>query len=388
MRASIRVGWRAGFTLVELLVVIAIIGILVGLLIPAVQAAREAGRRSACLNNLKQLSLGCLSYNSARGRFPPGHVWQNQGGGSDNGVTWGAFVLPFVEGDSLYQVLQRAIARTTTDRLGNGTNTYYTAAVQTALQTPTPAFLCPSDISMPASKTANWMANSDKCAISSYTGNAGGFAHRRSNDAASNFLGAFSGGGDPLNPAASGAEGIMWSAGNMQPGIYGWGGCAIEDVNDGTSKTILLGEVTWAKSQSQFAYAGVAQYGQDGYGVKTGNQSTRLGLFKINSDITTTGTWGQAVTNPIGENNEQRHTYLGWHSSHPTSANFAFCDGSVRSLSETIDAGFPDYPTPTSGSFDVRTFMAQIRTNTVGNIPVLSRLSSRNDGQTIDADGY
>ncbi len=62
--------FRRGFTLVELLVVIAIIGILVGLLLPAVQAAREAARRMQCSNNLKQLGLGMMNYESAFKRFP------------------------------------------------------------------------------------------------------------------------------------------------------------------------------------------------------------------------------------------------------------------------------------------------------------------------------
>ncbi|MEM8865140.1 MAG: DUF1559 domain-containing protein [Planctomycetota bacterium] len=63
---------RRGFTLVELLVVIAIIGTLIALLLPAVQSAREAGRRSACANNLRQLGLGALAYESIRGQFAPG----------------------------------------------------------------------------------------------------------------------------------------------------------------------------------------------------------------------------------------------------------------------------------------------------------------------------
>src|SRR5690349_5751837 len=86
---------RSAFTLVELLVVIAIIGILVGLLLPAVQAAREAARRMQCSNNLKQLSLSMLNYESTHKKFPFG----NRPGGYNGG--WGTSfyvrILPFVE---------------------------------------------------------------------------------------------------------------------------------------------------------------------------------------------------------------------------------------------------------------------------------------------------
>jgi prepilin-type N-terminal cleavage/methylation domain-containing protein/prepilin-type processing-associated H-X9-DG protein len=73
-RGAARKSKRAAFTLVELLVVIAIIGVLVGLLLPAVQAAREAARRNSCTNNLKQLALALLNYESARGHLPAGQL--------------------------------------------------------------------------------------------------------------------------------------------------------------------------------------------------------------------------------------------------------------------------------------------------------------------------
>ncbi|MFO0912565.1 MAG: DUF1559 domain-containing protein [Pirellulales bacterium] len=100
---------RSAFTLVELLVVIAIIALLILLLLPAIQAAREAARRTQCASNLRQLSLGCLGHESAQGHLPTGGWGWNWVGDADRGYTqdqtggWIFNILPFIEETSFHQ---------------------------------------------------------------------------------------------------------------------------------------------------------------------------------------------------------------------------------------------------------------------------------------------
>jgi len=106
---------RKGFTLVELLVVIAIIGILVGLLLPAVQMARAAARRTACLNNMRQLGLALLNYESGHKALPPSrsnptdlaipsHITANSGAKTSFG-SWSTIILPYIEQENLQDLM-------------------------------------------------------------------------------------------------------------------------------------------------------------------------------------------------------------------------------------------------------------------------------------------
>ncbi len=132
-----------GFTLVELLVVITIIGILIALLLPAVQSAREAARRLQCQNNLKQLGLACLNYESTYGVFPPASHWadlqpnvaaqsmrmQNQNNLREN---WVIMILPFMEQQGLYDAFDLSLPINHEDN-------------ERARSTQLSVMLCPSD---------------------------------------------------------------------------------------------------------------------------------------------------------------------------------------------------------------------------------------------------
>lgn len=101
---------RSGFTLIELLVVIAIIAVLIGLLLPAVQQAREAARRAACKNHMKQIGLAIHNYEETHGVFPPGWIVSkppqqplvDDDVERENYFGWATMILPFVESSPLY----------------------------------------------------------------------------------------------------------------------------------------------------------------------------------------------------------------------------------------------------------------------------------------------
>jgi len=301
--ASLR---RPGFTLVELLVVIAIIGILIALLLPAVQAAREAARRSQCTNNLKQLALGFHNYHDSHKTFPPGLVkmgtWFQQNScpeGSCGTWSWSAFILPFVEQAPLYDMLQST--KIPSDVALEDPN------VLAAMQNEIALFRCPSDIApatnnrrrVPAlSNTGNSDCSSGCVAV-----------------ATSNYVGA--------NDSRR-----LYRNYNQFNGFIGYGQTGsnpprcrpMAEFIDGTSNTIALGERAWEIGSRRLRAAVVAMANGD-----SANHNRRGQVYAMAG-----GRW------PLNCTYTSRCS-RGFSSLHPGGANFALVDGSVRFISETID---------------------------------------------------
>jgi prepilin-type N-terminal cleavage/methylation domain-containing protein/prepilin-type processing-associated H-X9-DG protein len=125
MKSSSKIAVR-GFTLVELLVVIAIIGILVALLLPAIQAAREAARRSECMNHLKQLGVATQTHHDAKKQYPMGRNGRNE-----FAVAWSYFLLPQIEEQALYDAYDDTVP-------------VYDAKNAQTMRTPVSVYFCPS----------------------------------------------------------------------------------------------------------------------------------------------------------------------------------------------------------------------------------------------------
>ncbi len=229
-----------GFTLVELLVVIAIIGVLVALLLPAVQAAREAARRTQCISNLKQLSIGLLNYESANNAFPIGFEYpdtSNPATMQNMGANWTVLLLPYIEQQAVYD--QFDFDGFISDQLNSQPRNASLSVM-----------LCPTDVQY----------NSIPMIIRSGGGRAGTTenAWARGNYAAN-------AGNGPLlqgrNDSIDGPESKGWQDPKRR-GVIGPNVAAkLKDITDGLTNSILLAEVragvtefdrrgTWALGQA------------------------------------------------------------------------------------------------------------------------------------------
>jgi len=356
---------RAAFTLVELLVVIAIIGTLVGLLLPAVQVAREAARRSQCTNNLKQLALAIQNFHDARKTFPSGGTG-DLSSVDRYGHSWIADILPFFEYADLYAKID---FKTASYSRSTGTN-YNATGTGVVNQARLPTLVCPST---PFSRTAFGPTESGSYTqtagtqIATYVGICG----------ADKYL--FGSPGTPLYDRED-ARDVVGSSANY--GRIGSGGILIphgakpsrgpaislRSVTDGSSKTLLLSEISdyFQKADGSLAvygagtrwgwFAGIASgpstatlrwsppdaptYGWAFHGLTTLRYAIN-DKYKIATSDTSTGTG-----NSTGNN-------LPLVSAHGGGVVAAFADGSVGFLNDQL---------PTS---------------------VLARLATRDDGESV-----
>ena len=235
-----------GFTLVELLVVIAIIGILIGMLLPAVQAVREAARRIACENNSRQLGLACLNYESANNTYPPGcnipgvtgtfdspsilSSWDSRSstpyGG--NNLGWGYFILPFIEGVNLFDMIPGDAAWGEDILAADG---------EPVTSKVIPTFICPSDSTDDVNDTYFTVGQEQKNAKSNYIACTGshmeiGGTGPRAGQTIPRQLSNEHSIGTPFALDDFGYWGIMRANSRT----------SVNDIVDGSSNTILIGE--------------------------------------------------------------------------------------------------------------------------------------------------
>jgi prepilin-type N-terminal cleavage/methylation domain-containing protein/prepilin-type processing-associated H-X9-DG protein len=282
-----------GFTLVELLVVIAIIGILVALLLPAIQEAREAARRTDCKNRFHQVAIAMQGYHNTHKAFPVGIVHP------EGWFSWSSYILNELEETTVADMIDHrardyAFANSPTEPISNLQAGYQLVSV----------YLCPSDPQagefMPTGGRPEWYARStNMCAVTDSK--------------------EWTRGPDFYWPLPfERVNGVFGSVTTSNYTKFNYKGCRLAKITDGTSHTLLIGEVTGAGPGTGAGHWWIAWNLLD----------TRDG---INGPFTVPGgaNWLTA-TPPI------RMTDTGFSSFHPGGCHFAMTDGSVQFLSEDI----------------------------------------------------
>lgn len=316
-RRSYAADWRfvdrRGFSLVELLIVIGIIGVLVALLLPAIQSVRAAGRRAACANNLRQIGLAALNYESAHGHLPSGSVAKEYTGNPNHEWTfyrWStlAVITPYLEQTAVHNSLNLALPL-------YGVGFAVPPENAEAVRAVVPEFLCPAD-EFRRLNIHFGPANYAVCA------------------------GSGMGGGTPRD-----TDGIFFV--NSQT--------KLAQITDGTSKTAFISESVLGDPQSgrdpQFEYklAFLAPISEvlcnsanqwnvsDPRGFSWANGEFRCGLY--NHRQTPNSPTPDCMGVQIGGDVTTRFTPYGWRaarSRHSGGANVSFADGSLQFVADSI----------------------------------------------------
>ncbi len=272
---------RVGFTLIELLVVIAIVGLLVALLMPAVQSAREAARRTWCINNLKQIGLAVTQYHDGMRVYPPGYLASDPTSqlpywDGEPGWGWASLILGHLE------------ERTVTENLINFNVSLKDPANDLARRHSLPIFLCPSD---PAPKTFSLMSESNPTATVALL-------------ATTNYVGMF-GTGEIEGCYALGPGEIHHGDGLFYHNSRVWDA----DVHDGLGVTFMVGERHHLRGSA--TWVGAAAGGQEA-------------IARV------LGVADHTPNHPEGHLED-------FASKHPAGSCFVFCDGHVQYISQHID---------------------------------------------------
>ena len=298
---------QGAFTLVELLVVIAIIGVLIALLLPAVQAAREAANRAQCTNNLKQLGLAFHNYHDSFRTFPLGsHTGYH---GSSYNMSWPARIMPYIEQGTRWEAMEE-FAPNPIQRLQPWRSDAPPHNGSSEIWGPVPGFSCPSSALGDRSPDMQFWA-SHSIALT-WLPQHGALHYRGS-------MGAFDSDKFTIHSPTN-----QWNW--LDNGtLYPESAVRFQDIIDGTTNTILLGESSSSEGWSattKWNWGGIQPWTWGMYWYVDGR---RLGIDKKN------------VRYPINYRGSFGANDTPYTSYHPGGINVLLADGSVRFVGETLD---------------------------------------------------